>query len=90
MTRSRTAAVGPVIANIIIEGRIVAGSRPTASQCRASTDSLRPNSSGDRPTLFHSTACSATMRRMRRSPIPPIRMGGAGSGLGRQSASRTW
>ncbi len=36
---------------------------------------------------FHQSASSATTRSVLRSPPPPIRIGGAGSGRGSQYAS---
>ncbi len=65
---------------------ISAGSRPSAAQCSASTPRSRVNSSIDPLGRFQCWATRATVRRVRRSPRPPMQIGGWGcwTGLGSQ------
>jgi hypothetical protein len=66
-------------------------SRWTRPQWRESTSSLwRKVSISSRP-VFHTSACSATIRRVRFSPAPPIISGNrAWSGFGPSCASSSW
>ncbi len=62
----------------IIDFSISDGSRPTSAQWRSSTETLWCQSSGSRIPAFQWSAQRATVRRVRRSPEPPITIGGRG------------
>ena len=54
-----------------------AGSRPTSAQCRCRT-SILPGSVARSDRRLQPSACSATIRSVRRSPEPPTRIGMSG------------
>jgi hypothetical protein len=72
---------------------ISAGSRSSAAQC-SSTARSSAHCSGEPVMAFQWSAQRATVRSVRRRPVPPITIGGHGccTGFGSQRASRrrTW
>ncbi|HEU4366678.1 MAG TPA: hypothetical protein VFV05_00445 [Methylomirabilota bacterium] len=80
----------PASTGTISDRRMAAGSRPTARQCVSSTRHLAAYSSGVTRVTFHSSACSATILSVRRSPRPPTMSGTPPpGGTGNDCASRS-
>ena len=68
-----------------------AGSRPTASQCESRMAMRSASVSSGALGVFHSSAYSATYRKVRFGPLPPMSNHGRPcAGLGSTSRSRNW
>ena len=67
-------SVSPIAMVAIVVFVISAGSRPSLSQCSSSTSSRWRTRAGS-PNTLQPSAYWATIRRVFRSPLPPIRIG---------------
>ena len=86
---SAASALGARISDPSRETRISARSRPSSAQCLSRASSLRGISAGAQVRLL-SFAKRATRRSVRRSPLPPIRLGGPPDWSGAGELTASW
>jgi hypothetical protein len=79
----------PIRQPVIVEKRIVAGSRPIRSQAASTFARIAAKSSGEAKGVLYSSAKRAAGSAVPRVPPPPTRSGGCGcwTGLGWAGAS---